>query len=755
MSATQESQSLIKVYHPTIEVEFYTETERLAAVSQSQTPQGKTITGDLISIQTTRSMGQDCPTFSLSLVWKNDWYNKLASNDLVVISMQRPPETKSIVMVGLIDDIRKSLEFASGHPQRVIQITGRGLNKIFVNFDVGLVENLSVEFGQGFMANQLDMVGVNSCDAIKLILDSYIGKAIQYTYGNGKEFKDYFQYQGSPHSSEILCDETSYVTYTGSLWNFIKEVSNPPFNETYWEIINGKPTLIHRPTPFNKSLWDELTCTTIKDSDIVSDSTGRSDLETYTLYSVECSLFDDTSGNYYLPLWYPKFYAKYGIKQLKVNTVYQLWNDSELGIDGIKTFFEDLYNFNIKNNIFSNGQLTVAGKASYKIGQRVKVSSDNMEYYVESVSHNFNVYGSWTTTLGVTRGINPAERFTEPWGCGEEFTPEIMNAIIAQTESGTIDWDNLPKYYSQSVPTAGSGAGIDIVYATKDFVWPTPSSTYITSGFGFRTQPTAGAPTNHKGIDIGAALNSVIVAACDGTVIASGPASGYGNWIKINHNEKFPGVVTIYGHMKTLYAKVGDTVKAGQTIALVGNEGISTGPHLHFQVEENGVPINPLNFFTKVSGESTQTSSSDTNNKVITLPSGLGSVYAYMGWQCITAPSSLQYKLREQAGQNFDKNGFGVIKNHYVVACTTTYGNVGDYFEAELSNGEIIPCVIGDIKNPSDPGCNKWGHQNGKSVLEFVVDKDTWYGTSKHVLQYHPEWKNTTVVKITKTGSFF
>lgn len=742
------TEKLISIYHPVIEVEFYTETERLSAVSQSQTPSGKTITGDLISIQTTRSMSQDCPTFSLSLIWKNSWYTKLASNDLVVVKMQRPPETKSIVMVGLIDDIRKSLEFSSGQPQRVVQVTGRGLNKVFVNFDVGLVENLSVEFGQGWMANQLDMVGVNSCDAIKLVLNSYIGKAIKYTYGNGKEFKDYFQYQGTPHSSEILCDETSYTSYTGSLWNFIKEISNTPFNETFWEIINEKPTLIHRPTPFNQDSWDALNCTIIYDSDIVSDNTGRSDLETYTLYSVECSLFDDTSGNYYLPLWYPKFYAKYGIKQLKVTTSYQLWNDSELGIDGIKTFFEDLYNFNIKNNVFSNGQITVAGRAHYRVGERIKLESENMEYYVESVSHSFNVYGSWTTTLGVTRGITPSERFTAPWGCGEEFTPAIMNAIIAQTESGEIDWDNLPIYYSSS--TAKS-SGVTTYYSSGRLTWPVPSSSYITSPFGERTQPTAGAPTNHRGIDISAPLGTQIVAACGGTVIASGPASGYGNWIKINHDSTYSGMVTIYGHMKTLLVKTGDIVSAGDVIALVGNEGISTGPHLHFQVEINEVAVNPLSYFTKTSGE-TNPSSSDSNT--IILPSGLGSVYAYMGWQCITAKSSMQYKLREQAGQNFDENGFGIIKNHYVIACTTTFGSVGDYLNAELSNGEVIPCIIGDIKNPSDSGCNKWGHQNGASVLEFVVDKDSWYGTSKHVLQYHPEWKNTTVVKITKTGSF-
>ncbi|MBQ2937507.1 MAG: M23 family metallopeptidase [Clostridia bacterium] len=146
-----------------------------------------------------------------------------------------------------------------------------------------------------------------------------------------------------------------------------------------------------------------------------------------------------------------------------------------------------------------------------------------------------------------------------------------------------------------------------------------------------------------------------------------------------------------------------------------------------------------------------------TAGTTIKIPTGFGSVHTYMGWQLITSPSSTQYVLREQAGMNFDDEGFAKINNRYVIACTTTYGSVGDYIDFYQDDGTVIPCIIGDIKNQNDAGCNKWGHQNGHCIVEFVVDKRTWYnsnhanpGTSR----CHPEW-NKNLTKAVNGGSYF
>lgn len=117
----------------------------------------------------------------------------------------------------------------------------------------------------------------------------------------------------------------------------------------------------------------------------------------------------------------------------------------------------------------------------------------------------------------------------------------------------------------------------DLAARMPEFVKPAEGT--FTSGFG----PRWG--TFHKGIDIANAVGTAIRAVHDGTVIDSGPASGFGNWIRIKHDD---GTITVYGHMATLDVKVGDRVTAGQKIAGMGSEGFSTGSHLHFEVHPNG-----------------------------------------------------------------------------------------------------------------------------------------------------------------------
>ncbi len=125
------------------------------------------------------------------------------------------------------------------------------------------------------------------------------------------------------------------------------------------------------------------------------------------------------------------------------------------------------------------------------------------------------------------------------------------------------------------------------------FIWPCPSSSRITSGFGGRSSPTEGASSNHKGIDIGASSGSDIVAAADGTVAISTYSYSAGNYIMINHGG---GVSTVYMHCSKLLVSVGETVKKGQVIAKVGSTGYSTGPHLHFGVRVNGAYVNPSQY---------------------------------------------------------------------------------------------------------------------------------------------------------------
>ena len=115
----------------------------------------------------------------------------------------------------------------------------------------------------------------------------------------------------------------------------------------------------------------------------------------------------------------------------------------------------------------------------------------------------------------------------------------------------------------------------------------------LTSRFGRRTAPKKGASTNHKGVDWGIPRGSTVVAASGGTVTKAGWGGGYGYVVYIKHPG---GIETRYAHCSKVLVSAGQTVKQGQRIALTGNTGVSTGPHLHFEIRVNGTPVNPFSY---------------------------------------------------------------------------------------------------------------------------------------------------------------
>ncbi|KOV81677.1 hypothetical protein ADL03_27865 [Nocardia sp. NRRL S-836] len=113
-----------------------------------------------------------------------------------------------------------------------------------------------------------------------------------------------------------------------------------------------------------------------------------------------------------------------------------------------------------------------------------------------------------------------------------------------------------------------------------------PAEGTFTSGFGARWG------TSHNGVDIANAIGTPIVSVMDGTVVEAGPASGFGLWVRVQHDD---GTITVYGHVNTIDVAQGAKVRAGQQIATIGNRGQSTGPHLHFEVWVGGSEkINPV-----------------------------------------------------------------------------------------------------------------------------------------------------------------
>lgn len=126
------------------------------------------------------------------------------------------------------------------------------------------------------------------------------------------------------------------------------------------------------------------------------------------------------------------------------------------------------------------------------------------------------------------------------------------------------------------------------------YIWPVSTSKRITSPMGSRNTGIKGASTNHKGVDIGGVgYNTTVLATKAGKVITSAYSSSYGNYVVISHG---PGNTTLYAHMSSRSVSEGDMVEQGDPIGVTGSTGISSGPHLHYEITENGSRVDPLTY---------------------------------------------------------------------------------------------------------------------------------------------------------------
>lgn len=209
---------------------------------------------------------------------------------------------------------------------------------------------------------------------------------------------------------------------------------------------------------------------------------------------------------------------------------------------------------------------------------------------------------------------------------------KTISEISKETDAKYVTLDDIKptsiinsKDYEKSNPketdnssSSSSTNQINNVETNGVLSWPSPGNYTITSTFGYRTAPTAGASSNHKGIDISCAQGSDVTAAYDGTVAERGDASnsdgyngGRGYYLLINHTIDGKEITTQYYHLSQPLVTVGTTVSKGQVIAKSGGDpslpgaGASTGSHLHFGVYTNGANENPCNYLgiTTCSGD--------------------------------------------------------------------------------------------------------------------------------------------------------
>lgn len=185
----------------------------------------------------------------------------------------------------------------------------------------------------------------------------------------------------------------------------------------------------------------------------------------------------------------------------------------------------------------------------------------------------------------------PAVGGPEQGAMGESFTTPELTAMIDQLEGRISDREQQLRLLDQLISRARLED--ERFVAGRPITWG-----WLSSRYGYRSDPFTGKRTWHDGVDLAGKDGSDIIAVAAGVVTFAGDRYGYGNLVEIDHGD---GLVTRYGHCKTVKVSVGDVVQKGQVVALMGSTGRSTGPHVHFEVRRNGKSQNPEDYIQRAS----------------------------------------------------------------------------------------------------------------------------------------------------------
>lgn len=236
------------------------------------------------------------------------------------------------------------------------------------------------------------------------------------------------------------------------------------------------------------------------------------------------------------------------------------------------------------------------GSSLYRSARAAGVPAKVVESYIKAMA----------TRLSIGRDVAAADTFDMVMEQDKAATGErrIGGLLFAGLDQGAKKIQLV-----RFGPDGENGKGVDWfdargTGAQKTGFMGMPVAGRISSTYGMRMHPLLGFMRMHKGIDIAAPYGSPIYAALDGVVSFAGRSSGYGNFVKLSHNG---GIVSGYGHMSRIAVSPGTRVSRGQVIGYVGSTGMSTGPHLHWEVWKNGQVVNPrsisLSSIAQLSGE--------------------------------------------------------------------------------------------------------------------------------------------------------
>ena len=225
---------------------------------------------------------------------------------------------------------------------------------------------------------------------------------------------------------------------------------------------------------------------------------------------------------------------------------------------------------------------TEAVKAEYE-GIKTELEAKQAELKAEQQELERQIEEAYQMLAEVEADIANNLEAYEQMEAAEREASAAFDALAAELEAQRL-----------AAQQQAQGGGGSSIVGTGQFAWPTPSTSLITSYYGTRMHPVYGYERFHSGVDIGAADGATVIAADGGTVVTAGWSGGYGNCVMIDHGN---GYTTLYAHLSSITVGSGQAVSRGDTIGYVGSTGVSTGPHLHYEVRQGGGTVDPMGFY--------------------------------------------------------------------------------------------------------------------------------------------------------------
>jgi murein DD-endopeptidase MepM/ murein hydrolase activator NlpD len=268
-------------------------------------------------------------------------------------------------------------------------------------------------------------------------------------------------------------------------------------------------------------------------------------------------------------------------------------------VSGAALFSIMLYHFiDLRQTVAENDRITrrLADQSEEVAHQRLQIQS--FAHDIDDLKNKLVRLNQFEEKIRVIANLNPGHDENALFGVGgaapEDLDPRLkvsrrhehlmrqMHRQVNELESASVHQEQRFGRLMDRLEDQRS------LLASTPAIWPTKG--WTTSGFGYRTSPFTGRREFHKGLDISNRKGTTVQAAADGVVTFAGRKGSMGKMVVIDHGH---GLVTRYAHLSETLKKKGETVNRGDIIAKMGNTGRSTGPHLHYEVHLDGVPVNP------------------------------------------------------------------------------------------------------------------------------------------------------------------